>query len=748
MANRVEVEIGAKDLSGPGWDSATKRAVTFKGALAELEKPLGGLFRQGEQLKGTLASLGVLWAANAVRDWHVEIQKTIGSMADQADAVGLTTDQLQAYQAAGRRASTTVEEMQTILGRGNVVIGQAAAGEEAAANAFKELGVRILDNNGRVRDHTVLLSEAARQLLSIEDVNKRAALSQTLFGRSGSQLTPVLREIATGMAQLDYNARAAGQTVSKETIEIFRKLNDQSDETAIRIRNMYAEMAAPIQFTAMQTLNGLLSNVTENAKAAKLGIADLLMLATTPHLAISKLFDLAGPTAAQQLDSQIAAKKSALDVTRRTLDAMGAEDARRGMTVKAIEKEEAALAGLVAASERLNAATAKGAGQGGVQDNAPDILPSRTGKFAVAKSGGGGSEKRDRIGEEIAKLSAETQAAEAGLRVLQSVRPGTVLADLERAADLEKKIGEIIAASGKYKPSDERIAQLRVEAAAAEGARQAYEKKKQVLELADATEAKYGNGQRQLRDTQQLLQAAVDTGRLSQEAYNAAMLEAGRTAEDQTLKLRGLQDGLEGLAAGMQYAAAQEARQNTVFNLGVQSWQKGSQIMTTALADWATGADVSFGKVEQSFAQMLLNMAASYAASQLGSLLGNLATSLFSAGVSAGTGAGGVADGSYGGSLSYGGPRAGGGPVGPGMAYLVGEKEPEIFVPDQAGTIVPMSRTGRGGGDNVSIANTYYFGSDVNRATLMTWAEKVKSDTVAAVIAARRAGGPMKRAFG
>jgi hypothetical protein len=51
------------------------------------------------------------------------------------------------------------------------------------------------------------------------------------------------------------------------------------------------------------------------------------------------------------------------------------------------------------------------------------------------------------------------------------------------------------------------------------------------------------------------------------------------------------------------------------------------------------------------------------------------------------------------------------------------------------------------GGDTVSISNTYFFGSDVNQATLRSWGEKVKADTLATVLDARKRGGKMKQAF-
>ncbi|MGM5018727.1 hypothetical protein [Tardiphaga sp. 367_B4_N1_1] len=54
------------------------------------------------------------------------------------------------------------------------------------------------------------------------------------------------------------------------------------------------------------------------------------------------------------------------------------------------------------------------------------------------------------------------------------------------------------------------------------------------------------------------------------------------------------------------------------------------------------------------------------------------------------------------------GARAGGGPVSAGQAYVVGENRPELFVPNQSGTIIPSIPTAKAaGGSNVTVAPSY-----------------------------------------
>lgn len=58
---------------------------------------------------------------------------------------------------------------------------------------------------------------------------------------------------------------------------------------------------------------------------------------------------------------------------------------------------------------------------------------------------------------------------------------------------------------------------------------------------------------------------------------------------------------------------------------------------------------------------------------------------------------------------SFGGARANGGPVQAGRSYIVGERQPELFIPSQNGTIVPQ--VGGGGSTQINVYNNN--GSDV-----------------------------------
>ena len=90
------------------------------------------------------------------------------------------------------------------------------------------------------------------------------------------------------------------------------------------------------------------------------------------------------------------------------------------------------------------------------------------------------------------------------------------------------------------------------------------------------------------------------------------------------------------------------------------------------------------------------------------------------------------------------GTRAMGGPVTGGKAYMVGERGPEMIVPQRNGNVVPNNQVGGGG---VTIIQNNTFGNGVSRAEIQGMLPKIVEASKAAVLDARRRGGSYAGAF-
>ena len=93
--------------------------------------------------------------------------------------------------------------------------------------------------------------------------------------------------------------------------------------------------------------------------------------------------------------------------------------------------------------------------------------------------------------------------------------------------------------------------------------------------------------------------------------------------------------------------------------------------------------------------------------------------------------------------------KASGGPVTSGSPYVVGEKGPELFVPNSSGSIIPNSKMGSGssgaGGTNVNV--TYNIASGVSRSDLAPILEQQRKLLKAEIPDMVRRGGGYRAAF-
>ena len=94
----------------------------------------------------------------------------------------------------------------------------------------------------------------------------------------------------------------------------------------------------------------------------------------------------------------------------------------------------------------------------------------------------------------------------------------------------------------------------------------------------------------------------------------------------------------------------------------------------------------------------------------------------------------------------FGGGKASGGPVGAGTAYVVGERGPELFVPNASGSIIPNQRLSSAGGGGTTINVNYNIASGISRAELGPILDTERKRLKAEIPDMVRRGGEIGRA--
>lgn len=626
-----------------------------------------GVEKIGGVIKSALGTAGLGLSIEGVRQFI----DSVADIGEAADKVQLSTDSFQALTAALRDAGVSAENTSSLLSRANQTLGKAFDGNKESVELMQRLKVGLIDLQGNAASFEQTLPRVARAILNIENPMQRASAAAAFFGgKVGKEAIPALQEMAKGTEAL--KAQYASEIVPEETIRRFDQLSD--------------------------SLKGL-------AKESVVKFAEILDKTFTPEL-VQNIKEIATDLgkAAGSLNDFL--KGQGLGDPNATIKSSQQEWA---FLARLIDAAKGALIDYGVAAGRLPApmfgpdfpAWMQSAGapdKSGTQYGPGTVTtPPRPDPFSRFPRITGGSGV-DKFTEAMTRLRAETEATQlaldkfneamaSGLPQKEAERQAKLLADIGiKQAQMIKGVADV-GEQGKIKAAVEALEQLKAK----------LEETKATQQLANEVNAKYGDGQKVLADRMFELNRAYDAGKISIEEYNAAVKDANDAAERQALIHEGLKEGIEGVGAGFQFAALSMTQAQTDFQLGQDLFQAGFQTLSGAISEFVDKGTIDFNRLAKAFAAMLIEMAVRWAAmSFLRSAVGGLGN-LFGGGGSFGYGPG-----LPGGSMTFGGPRAEGGRVSPGHWYMVGERGPEPFIPDTAGTIVP---NGGGGGITVNINN-------------------------------------------
>ena len=240
-ALRVETDAGAKSLAA--MNVAASAASGGGGGLARLAP--------------ALALASAAWAT-----WNAGMKA--GALVDQAEQLGLTVDQLQAYRGAAMQVGVSNEQLDSSILSLTKAMGAANGGSAEAIAKFDKLGVKLLDSRGELRGVADVMPEVARGLLGIGSETERNALSMEIFGKSGARMKTLLGDMAKGSEALVESARQQRTIVGTDVAEAWNKLDTQLKITTATTETALAALGAPVATWALEKVDAILKSVLGN----------------------------------------------------------------------------------------------------------------------------------------------------------------------------------------------------------------------------------------------------------------------------------------------------------------------------------------------------------------------------------------------------------------------------------------------------------------------------------------------------
>jgi hypothetical protein len=194
---------------------------------AVLDKISGRLRAFGRGVSMIGASL--LAASGAALTPLISAAKMFSDVGDQiakmSARTGVSVEALSELGFAAEQSGSDLETIEKGLRTMQRVLGDAAQGSTMAQEALTTLGLSFDDLKDLTPEQQFKL--LADRLSRIEDPTLRAAAAMKVFGKSGTQLLPLLANGAAGIEALQAQARNLGLTISSTDAKKAEELNDQ-----------------------------------------------------------------------------------------------------------------------------------------------------------------------------------------------------------------------------------------------------------------------------------------------------------------------------------------------------------------------------------------------------------------------------------------------------------------------------------------------------------------------------------------
>jgi hypothetical protein len=190
-----------------------------------------------------------------------------GGLGELSEQLGISTDLIQSLRYNAAQSGVEIGQLDSAIQKFGRSIGEAADGSKAQLDAFNELGVGVLDAQGKIRSTEAVLRDVSDALARIPDKATRSRIEVDLFGRAGQQLAPILEHGSGAMDDFTEAARRAGVVLDKQTIAAADRASDAMAALGIKFEAAFQKMAAVLADPATDITNWLENFTVETGKS-------------------------------------------------------------------------------------------------------------------------------------------------------------------------------------------------------------------------------------------------------------------------------------------------------------------------------------------------------------------------------------------------------------------------------------------------------------------------------------------------
>lgn len=220
--NLEESSDTSLNLGDALYQIADAAGVSVPPALEKTMNMMSGVNAKGLVVTGTIVGI-----VTALGKLTVETAKTAKEIETFSAKMGMTTTEFQEWDYVMKQFGSSASDMQGDISGLAEKAMDAANGGEDAAEAFKKLGIDVLDSKKQLKDQSTLFSEVVSKLQRMKNETERSAIATELLSTTGENLIPILNMSAEELENMKEEAHKFGAVMSDETLSSFSKLSDE-----------------------------------------------------------------------------------------------------------------------------------------------------------------------------------------------------------------------------------------------------------------------------------------------------------------------------------------------------------------------------------------------------------------------------------------------------------------------------------------------------------------------------------------
>lgn len=248
-------------------DQAGKETNQLAQSERDAEQATGSMSEGFTVLKGAMASLvadGIRLAADTLKDLITEGPAYADEILTMAQKTTVATDTLQELSYMSDLVDVDVNTVAGSMKKLTKSMDSARSGSGSAADAFKELGVQVTDSNGQLRSSEDVFFDAIESLSNMEEGAERDALAMKIFGKSATELNPMIEAGADKLKDFADEAHEMGYVLDQDALEKLGRVQDafdRFDRKMTAVKNTVAAGVAPAIERAMRKLQTIVDKI-------------------------------------------------------------------------------------------------------------------------------------------------------------------------------------------------------------------------------------------------------------------------------------------------------------------------------------------------------------------------------------------------------------------------------------------------------------------------------------------------------